>query len=94
VNLTGKRECTRRKTRPSANLSTTNPSRSDLESKLDLRDGRSTNNRLNHGMASRSVLNVIHVYKLSAHFTVKNSESVHKNDGPLNAVGQIIVISW
>jgi hypothetical protein len=84
MNLTGQKRCTRRKTCPSANLSATNPSRSDLGWKLSLRDGRSTTNRLNPGMASRYVPNVIHVYKISAYFTV-NNESVHKNDVPLNA---------
>jgi len=84
VNLTGQKRYTRRKTCPSANMSTTNPSRSDLGSKLGLRDGSLMTKRLNHGMASRYVLNVTHVYKISAYFTVNNG-SVHKNEVLLNA---------
>lgn len=84
MNLAGQKKCTRRKTCPSVNLSTINLSRSDLGSKLGLRDDRSTINRLNYGTASSYVLNVIHVYKLGDIFTV-NNERVHKNDVPLNA---------
>jgi hypothetical protein len=49
--LTGENRSTRRKTCPSATLSTTNPTWTDPGSNPSLRGGRPATNRLNHGTA-------------------------------------------
>jgi hypothetical protein len=52
MKLTGENRTTRRKTCPSATLSTTNPTRTDPGSNSDLRGERPTTNRLSHGTAN------------------------------------------
>jgi hypothetical protein len=51
MKLTGENRSTRRKTCPSATLSTTNPTWADPGSNPGLRGGRPTANRLSHGTA-------------------------------------------
>jgi hypothetical protein len=50
MKLTGKNRSTRGRTRPSANLSTTNPTWTDPGSSPGLRDEKPATNRLSHGM--------------------------------------------
>jgi hypothetical protein len=82
--LTDENWNTRRKTCPSANLSTTNLWRTGLGSNLGLRDDRPVTNRFSHGTASTYVLDVTNIYKLSSYFTA-NTKSAHKNYVPVNA---------
>jgi hypothetical protein len=56
MKLTGENLSTRRKTCPSATLSTTNPTWNDPGSKPGLRGERPETNGLSHGMAHRSLL--------------------------------------
>jgi hypothetical protein len=49
MKMTGENRSTRGKTRPSATLSTTNPTWTDPGSKKGLRGGRPATNRLSHG---------------------------------------------
>jgi hypothetical protein len=51
MKLTGETRSTRRKTCPSATLSTTNPTLTDPGSNLGLRGGTPAANRLGHGTA-------------------------------------------
>jgi hypothetical protein len=51
MKLTDKRPSIRRKTCPSATLSTTNPTQTDPGSNPSLRDGRPAANSLSHGAA-------------------------------------------
>jgi hypothetical protein len=51
MKLTGETRNTRGKPRPSATLSTTNPTWTDLGSNPGLRGGTPANNRLSHGTA-------------------------------------------
>jgi hypothetical protein len=51
MKLTGENRRTRGETCPSATLSTTNPTSTDLGSNPDLRGGRPAANRLSHGTA-------------------------------------------
>jgi hypothetical protein len=55
MKLTGENRSTRRKTCPSATLSTTNPTWTDPGSNPDLRGERPATNRLSHGTAISSV---------------------------------------
>jgi hypothetical protein len=57
MKLTGENRSTRGKTCPSATLSTTNPSWSDLGSNPVLRCERPATNRLSHGTAMYSLPN-------------------------------------
>ena len=59
MKLTGENRHTRRKTCPSATLSTTNPTWTDPGSNLGLRDERPATYRLSHGTAFLTELNVI-----------------------------------
>jgi hypothetical protein len=54
--LTGENRRTRRKTLPSATLSTTNPTRIDPGANMGLRGERPATNDMSHGMAQLSVL--------------------------------------
>ena len=51
MKLTGENRSIRRKTYPSATLSTINPTRTDPGSNPGLRGGRPATNRLSHGTA-------------------------------------------
>jgi hypothetical protein len=57
--LTGENRRTRRKTSPSANLYTRNPTRSDTGPKASLRDERQATNRLSH--CTHSLSHSVHV---------------------------------
>jgi len=59
----GENRWTRRKTCPSATLSTTNPTRNVMESKTSLRYDRSANNRV--------TVRIMFIFSLAHAFTVK-----------------------
>jgi hypothetical protein len=56
MKLTGENQSTRRKTCPSATLSTTNPTWTDPGSNPGLRGERPATNRLSHGTANQNCL--------------------------------------
>ena len=56
MKLTGENRNTRGKSCPSANFSTTNPTRTDRESNPGLRGDRPATNRLSHGTTLQTLL--------------------------------------
>ena len=57
MKVTGKNRCTRRKTRPSASLSTTDLTSTELELNQGLRDKRPAINQLNHDITPQHLSN-------------------------------------
>jgi hypothetical protein len=62
MKLTGENQSTREKICPSATLSTTNPTWTDLGSKLGLRVGRPATYRLSHGCFPVMYMPAVYIY--------------------------------
>jgi hypothetical protein len=74
MKLTGENRSTRRKTCPSATLSTTNPTWTDRGSNPGLRCGRPATNRLSNGTALHMQLSLLLFVRLSEHNRLGTSE--------------------